>query len=163
ALSTELATAAPEQLTKMIRVLAPLMRNRRNRPSAFLKIDLPDFIATRGYISVGEGGQQILIEEYKRRVDQRVLTIVEHHPALAPLRQGKEMTDDELIDLERTLHRELGKKDIQLSSKRIRFAYGFKTDSFLGFLRQLLELDAIPDYSQVVQRSFERYINAHNY
>jgi type I restriction enzyme R subunit len=147
----------------MIRVLAPLMKNRRNRPSAFLKIDLPDFIESRGYISVGDGGQQMLIEEYKRRVDQRVLEVVERHPALAALRQGREMTDDELIDLERTLHQELGKDDIQLSSRRMRLAYGVKTDNFLGFLRHLLELESIPDYGQVVQRGFEKYIQAHNY
>jgi len=95
-----LATATPEQLTEIVRVFAPLMKNRRNRPSAFLTIDLPDFIESRGHISVGDGGQQILIEEYKRRVDQRVLEIVESHPALAALREGREMTDDELIDLE---------------------------------------------------------------
>jgi type I restriction enzyme, R subunit len=163
ALSNELATAPPEQLTEMIRVLAPLMKNRRNRPSAFLKIDLPDFIESRGYISVGDGGQQMLIEEYKRRVDQRVLEVVERHPALAALRQGREMTDEELIDLERTLHQELGKDDIQLSSRRMRLAYGVKVDNFLGFLRHLLELDSIPDYGQVVQRGFEKYIQAHNY
>jgi type I restriction enzyme R subunit len=163
ALSNELATAAPEQLTEMIRVLAPLMKNRRNRPSAFLKIDLPDFIESRGYISVGDGGQQMLIEEYKRRVDQRVLEVVERHPALAALRQGREMTDDELIDLERTLHQELGKDDIQLSSRRMRLAYGVKADNFLGFLRHLLELDSIPDYGQVVQRGFEKHTQAHNY
>jgi type I restriction enzyme R subunit len=163
ALSNELAVAPPEQLTEMIRVLAPLMKNRRNRPSAFLKIDLPDFIESRGYISVGDGGQQMLIEEYKRRVDQRVLEVVESHPALAALRQGREMTDDELIDLERTLHHELGKDDIQLSSRRMRLAYGVKVDNFLGFLRHLLELESIPDYGQVVQRGFEKYIQAHNY
>jgi len=28
---------------------------------------LPDFIETRGYISLGEGGQQIHVEEYRRR------------------------------------------------------------------------------------------------
>ncbi len=163
ALSNELAAAAPEQLTEMIRVLAPRMKNRRNRQSAFLKIDLPDFIESRGYISVGDGGQQMLIEEYKRRVDQRVLEVVERHPALAALRQGREMTDDELIDLERTLHQELGKDDIQLSNRRIRLAYGFKVDNFLGFLRHLLEMESIPDYGQVIQRGFEKYIQAHNY
>jgi type I restriction enzyme R subunit len=163
ALSNELAVAPPEQLTEIIRVLAPLMKNRRNRPSAFLKIDLPDFIESRGYISVGDGGQQMLIEEYKRRVDQRVLEVVERHPALVALRQGREMTDDELIDLERTLHQELGKDDIQLSSRRMRLAYGVKVDNFLGFLRHLLELESIPDYGQVVQRGFEKYIQAHNY
>jgi type I restriction enzyme R subunit len=163
ALSNDLATASPAQITQIIRELAPQMRNRRDRPSAFLKIDLPDFIAIRGHISVGEGGRQMLIEEYKRRVDARVLEIVEKHPALAALREGREVTDDQLVDLERTLHRELGRDDIQLSSRNIRIAYGLRVDNFLAFLRHLLAIDAIPDYSQVVQRGFERHIQAHNY
>jgi type I restriction enzyme R subunit len=45
ALSADLATATPAQLTQVIRDLAPQMKNRRDRPSAFLNIDLPDFIA----------------------------------------------------------------------------------------------------------------------
>jgi len=163
ALSADLATATPAQLTQIIRDLAPQMKNRRDRPSAFLKIDLPDFIATHGYISVGEGGQQILIEEYKRRVDARVLEIVEKHPAITALREGREVTDDQLVDLERTLHRELGRDDIQLSSRNIRIAYGVRVDNFLAFLRHLLALDTIPDYPQVVQRGFEQHIQAHNY
>jgi len=163
ALSANLATATPAQLTQIIRDLAPQMKNRRDRPSAFLKLDLPDFIATHGYISVGEGGQQILIEEYKRRVDARVLEIVEKHPALAALREGREVTDDQLVDLERTLHRELSRDDIQLSSRNIRIAYGLRVDNFLAFLRHLLALDTLPDYPQVVRRGFEHHIQAHNY
>ena len=50
-----------------------------------------------------------------------------------------------------------------LSPKLIRIAYGLKTDNFLAFLRHVLTLDAIPDYTQVVQRSFERHIAAHRY
>lgn len=162
-LSSDLATATPAQLTQVIRDLAPEMKNRRERPSAFLKIDLPDFIATNGYISVGEGGHQILIEEYRRRVDARVLEIAEKHPALTALREGREVPDDQLVDLERTLHRELGRDDIQLSSRNIRIAYGMRVDNFLAFLRHLLAIDSIPDYSQVVQRGFEQHIQAHNY
>jgi type I restriction enzyme R subunit len=163
ALSRDLPTATPAQLTQMIRDLAPIMKNRRDRPNAFLKIDLPDFIENHGYISVGEGGQQILIEEYKRRVDARVLEIVEKHPVLAALREGREVRDDQLIDLERTLHRELGRDDIQLSSRNMRIAYGVRVDNFLAFLRHLLALDTLPDYAQVVQRGFEQHIQAHNY
>ena len=163
ALSANLATATPAQLTQIIRDLAPQMKSRRERQSAFLKIDLPDFIATHGYISVGEGGHQVLLEEYKRRVDARVLEIVEKHPALAALREGREVTDDQLVDLERTLHRELGRDDIQLSSRSIRTAYGLRVDNFLAFLRHLLALDAIPDYTQLVQRGFDRHIQARNY
>jgi type I restriction enzyme R subunit len=163
ALSNNLATATPEQLTQVIRDLAPLMKNRRNRPSAFLKIDLPDFIETRGYISLGEGGQQIYVEEYRRRIEGRILEIVENHPVLEAIRQGREVSSEQLVELERTLHRELGGSEIQLSSDNIRKAYGLKVDSFLGFLRHVLTLDAIPDYTQVVQRAFEGHISAHAY
>jgi type I restriction enzyme R subunit len=163
ALSRELAAAEPAQLTQMIKDLAPEMRNRRNRPSAFLKIDLPDFIETRGYISLGEGGQQIYVEEYKKRIESRILAIVENHPTLAAIRQGREVTDEQLVHLERTLHRELGGGEFQLNSGNIRKAYGLKVDNFLAFIRHLLTLDALPDYTQVVERSFARHIATHHY
>jgi len=163
ALSNALASAEPGQLSRLITDLAPMMKNRRNRPSAFLKIDLPDFIETRGYISVGEGGQQIHVEEYRRRVDSRILKIIESHQVLTAIREGREVTDAQLVDLERTLHRELGEGDLHLTSKLIRIVYGLKTDNFLGFLRHVLALDAIPDYTQVVQRVFEQHIAAHRY
>jgi type I restriction enzyme R subunit len=92
------------------------------------------------------------------------LEIVEAHPTFAAIRAGREVTDEQLVDLERTLHRELGEEsDLHLSSNLIRIAYGLKTESFLGFLRHVLTLDAIPDYSQIVQRAFEQHIATHRY
>ena len=65
-LSNDLAVASPEQLHQVMNDLAPEMKNRRERPSAFLKLDLPDFVAIRGYITIGDGGQQIYVEEYRK-------------------------------------------------------------------------------------------------
>jgi type I restriction enzyme R subunit len=139
------------------------MKSRRNRPSAFLKIDLPDFIEARGVISIGEGGKQILVEEYRQRVESRVLEIVANHPALEAIRQGQEVTDAQLVDLERILNRELATGDLPVSPSTIRKAYGLKVDNFLGFLRHVLALETLPDYGQVVRRAFERFIAAHHY
>ncbi|MEK7705744.1 MAG: DEAD/DEAH box helicase family protein [Myxococcota bacterium] len=163
ALSKKLAQAEPAALSKLATDLAPHMRNRRNRPSAFLKIDLPDFIEGGGYISVGEGGKQIFVEEYRQRVEARVLAIIENHPTLEALRQGKEVTDEQLVDLERTLHHELGSGELQLNASNIKKAYGVRLDNFLAFLGHVLALDAIPDYHQVVRRAFARHIEVHNY
>jgi type I restriction enzyme R subunit len=163
ALSQGLAEATPQQLTQLITDLAPEMKNRRNRPSAFLKVDLPDFIEARGIVSLGEGGRQILVEEYRQRVESRVLEIVANHPALEAIRQGKEVTDAQLIDLERILNRELATGDLPVSPATIRKAYGLKVDNFLGFLRHVLALETLPDYSQVVRRAFERFIAVHQY
>jgi type I restriction enzyme R subunit len=163
ALSPQLAMASPTQLTQLAAELAPQMKNRRNRPSAFLTIDLPDFIEAHGYISVGEGGEQVHVEEYRRRVESRILQLVENHPTMAAIRGGREVTEDELVALERSLHTELDGGNIQLSSGNIKKAYGLKVDSFLAFLRHILSLDAIPDYQQIVQRAFERHIGGHQY
>ena len=163
ALSNDLAAATPAQLTQIIRELAPEMRNRRDRPSAFLKIDLPDFIETRGYISIGEGGRQIYVDEYKRLVENRILAIVENHPALEAIRQGRDASDEQLIELERTLKRELGGGDIQLNPTNIRRAYGLRVDNFLALVRHVLALETFPDYREVVEHAFQQHITACGY
>lgn len=162
-LSEKLAEATPAQLTQIICDLAWQMKNRRERPSAFLSLDLPDFIAVRGLISIGEGGEQIYVTEYRKRVEAHILKIIENHPTIEAIRLGQEVTETQLVHLERTLHEELSQPDVQLNYGTIKKAYGIKVNSFLGFLRHLLSVDAIPDYSTVVQRGFEKHIAAHNY
>jgi len=143
---------------------SPFEREKRaGWRSAFLKLDLPDFIQARGLISIGEGGEQVYVEQYRRRVEERILKIVENHSTMAVIRSGGDPTDLQLIELERALQRELGGDGIELTTDKISRAYGLKVDSFLGFLRHVLDLDALPDYSVVVERSFARHIAAHQY
>ena len=73
------------------------------------------------------------------------------------------MSDAQLVDLERILNRELACGALQVSPANIRKAYGVKVDNFLAFLRHVLALETLPDYGQVVQRAFERFIAAHHY
>ena len=137
-LSDKLANASPKELRRIITDLAGVMRNRRNRQNTFISIDLPDFIDTRGLISIGEGGEQIYVEEYRKRVEAKVLSIIENHPAIEAIRQGREVSEEDLISLERALHEGLSGGDIQLSPLNIKRAYGLKVNSFLGFIRHIL-------------------------
>lgn len=162
-LSSRLRTATAAQLNQVIATLAEQMKNRKQRPSAFLELDLPDFVQTRGFITLGEGGEQVYVEEYKKRVEDKISEIVETHPTIAAIRQGEAVTDLQLVDLERTLRQNLGGGNTQLSESNIRKAYGLKVSSLLAFLRYILELDAIPDYEEVVKRQFEDYIAQHQY
>ncbi len=162
-LSDKLANASPKELRRIITDLAGVMRNRRNRQNTFISIDLPDFIDTRGLISIGEGGEQIYVEEYRKRVEAKVLSIIENHPAIEAIRQGREVSEEDLISLERALHEGLSGGDIQLSPLNIKRAYGLKVNSFLGFIRHILSLDTIPEYAAVVGRCFENFITEHHY
>ena len=165
-LSDDLATAPPEDLTGVIRDFATDMKTKRQTESSFLMIDLPDFIAGKSYVLLGPVGQPVHVDEYRRRVEQRILDATEHNPALIAIREGREPSEDQLVELERLLHNELLAGDIALSDKVARRAFGVKLDAhvgFLGFARHVLQLDDIPDYEEVVARSFEGYITSHNY
>ena len=53
-MSGNIRSATPQQLNTVIRNLAPEMKNRRDKENLFITLDLPDFILTRGYITLSE-------------------------------------------------------------------------------------------------------------
>ncbi len=160
-LTPRLQTATVAELNQVIDALADQMKNRRTRPSDFLELDLPDLIDIRGYILLYGGSQPVYVEEYRRRVEQRILDLVATHPTIEAIDHGEPVTDLQLIELERTLRQELGGGDVELSEGNIRKAYGLKVGSLLEFLRRLLEIEGIPDYGDIVRRQFESYIASH--
>ncbi len=186
-LSGRLRTASPNELNQVIEALAGQMRNRQDKPSAFVELDLKDRIANSGYITLGDGGEQVYVQEYRERIERKVLEIVENHPAIVALRNGEAPTDLQLVALERTLRQELGTKlfsddgsaetpkaaeesgtyRVTTAStdaiSNIRRAFNVKTGSLLGFLREQLEMEELPDYETVVQRNFEQFIAQHPY
>ena len=166
ALSAALAgpTAVSSQL--LIRTLAPEMkkqapatwRHSAHRPARCNFGARPDHYRP--------GGKPIYVEEYRKRIEEKILLAVEADPALKAVREGKAPTREQLVNLERLLHSELGATDIQFSQKAARQVYGLKWDNrigFLGLLRHVLSLDAIPDYGAVVERAFEEHMTSHNY
>jgi type I restriction enzyme R subunit len=166
ALSVDLAQAAVPQLTRLIEDLAPEMKNKRQHESGFLKIDLPDFIAGRHFVLIGPQREQVHVEEYRRRIEARIQAAAESHPALVAIREGRVPTEPQFIDLERLLHNELTVPDLGLTEKVARQAFGIKFDNrggFLAFLRFMLGLDALPDYSAVVAKSFQEHIAQNQY
>jgi type I restriction enzyme, R subunit len=165
ALSNQLAQASPEAISLLIKDLAGEMKNKRQSASV-LKIDLPDFIAGKGYILIGPAGESVQVEEYRKRVEDRVLAIAEHHPALVAIRDGRQPAEDQLVDLERQLENGLTAGQVQLTSKTAWEAYGLRLNNRLGFLglaRHVLALDGIPDYETVVRHDFDEHAVRNNY
>src|SRR5205807_5140581 len=115
-LSNKLATATPAQLTEVGKMLAPQMKNRKDNPSAFLKLDLPDFIAASGYITLSEGGERVYVMEYRERVEKRINDLAENHPTILAIQEGREVTQLELVALERTLRETLSAADVLLTT-----------------------------------------------
>lgn len=154
-----LIQATMADLNRLIASLADQMKNRQ-KLDTFQILDLKDVIESRSYILLTQSGEEVYVEEYRRRVDQRVLDIVASDPTIAALEKGEVVTDAQLLDLERTLRERLGSSDLELTESNIRKAYTYKVDSLLAFLRNLLGLDGLPDYADIVSRQFGQYMAA---
>ncbi len=159
-LSLALLTATPAELDGVIDALADQMKYRRKVENAFLVLDLPDYVESRGYILLKGGTERVYVEEYRRQVEQRILDLVDSDPTLGKIARGEPVTDLELIGLERLLCRTLGRCELELSAENIRKAYGLKVGSLIEFLRRLLDLEGISDYRDLVRRQFEAFIAA---
>ena len=162
-LSSQIEAVSAAELTQLIEALADQMRFRRDRENTFLTLDLPDFVETRGYIMLKGGTERVYVEEYRRRVEQRIQELVAGHPAIRAIERGEPPDDEQLIDLERALRRELWDGELELTPDNIRKAYAFKVGSLLQFLQRLLDLPDLPDYQDVVRSQFEKYIAAHTF
>jgi len=161
--SDELARATMVDLDRVMDGLAPQMKNRREKANAFITLDLPDFIEMHGYIFLKGGSERVYVTEYQKRVEEHILHLIDSNPTIETISQGKPVTDEQLIDLERSLRHDLINGEFELSEDNIRKAYGKKVGSLLQFLRELFEFEDLPDYQDIVHRQFQVYINQHPY
>jgi type I restriction enzyme, R subunit len=161
--SGQLSQATLAQLTGVAETLAGQMRLKQSEHNQPMRLNLLDRMAVQEYILLNDGQEQVYVEVYKERVLNKVLDIVSDHPAIRAIEQGQEVEDAVLIDLERQLRQELGGKELELSTDNIRKAYRMKVNSFLAFVRELLEFDALPEYGSLVQKAFEKFIGLHQF
>jgi type I restriction enzyme R subunit len=162
-----LADATPQQLTQIITDLAGEMKRRRSTIPSFRILDLPDFLMPRSTIILGPGMQPVYVNEYRQQVEARIQEILATSAAIAALQSGRQPPPEQLVELERLLHEHLGEEsDLHLSSSVARRAFGIEltgSTGFLGFIRNLLDIAALPTYAEAVESGFNEHITAHAY
>jgi len=138
--------------------------NKKTKRDDLLELDyLHDFIAVRGYILLTKSGEQMYVAEYRRLVEHRILELVANHPTIMAIQRGEKIDDWQLLELERTLTKELGEGDLEVTPGNLKKVFAHTADSFLGLVRQVLDMAYLPDYKDVVARQFETYVTKHNY
>ncbi|NEQ51338.1 MAG: hypothetical protein F6K11_14555 [Leptolyngbya sp. SIO3F4] len=162
-ISGQVKNATFAELTQITELLAVQMKNKRRNRSTLVELDLADAMEIQEYVLLNDGKEQVYITDYRERVEATVLSVVSDHPVLAAIENGEDISDFQLISLERTLRQELDGYPLELSTDNIRKAYKMKVSSFLEFARYLLDLDDLPDYDVLVRRGFENFIAEHQF
>jgi type I restriction enzyme R subunit len=103
------------------------------------------------------------VVEYRRLVEKRILELVANHPTIMAIQCGEKIDDLQLLEPERALTKELGTGDLEGTPENLRKVFAHAANSFLGLVRQVLDMQYLPDYKNLVARQFEVYVTRHTY
>lgn len=143
--------------------LAPLMKFKRPNPPLVVELGLDDVIESRKWVIVNKGGQKLMVEEYKAKVEAKVKELTDKHPTIKKLLNKEPVTLDDLIELERTLETELLSDEITLTEDNMLKAFGVRVGALTDFLKYVLKLEHLPDFTDVVRKAFDAFILEHHY
>lgn len=145
------------------KLLAPLMKYKREQPPLVIELGLDDVIESRKWVVVNKGGQKLMVEEYRKKIEERIQQLSAEHPTIQKLLHKQAVTIDDLIDLERTLETELLSDEITLTEDNMLKAFGVRVGALTDFLKYILKLEHLPDFADVVHKAFDAFILEHHY
>jgi type I restriction enzyme R subunit len=144
-------------------LLAPVMRFKREKPSLIIELGLDDFIEARKWVILRKDNQKIYVEEYRKKIEERILKLAAEHPAIMRLKNGESVTLNDLINLEKTLEEEFKSDELSLDEENMLKAFGIRTGSFVDFLKHIMNIESLPTYETIIRKSFDAFIIEHNY
>lgn len=137
---------------------APLMRFRVRQTVIPIEINLPDRIAQRSWIIYGPTGEGAFADSYREQVEVFVRRLSDEHPALARLKRGETLSDDDLDRIAVTLNQ----ADLFVTPDTLRQAFDAPQASLVQLLRHILCQDSrLPDREASVQAAFDTFVAAH--
>lgn len=152
-----------KKLDEARKALAPLMKYRREKRTEPFELGLDDIIESRKWVIVNKGGQKLMVEEYKQKVEQRIQELAQQHPTIQRLLKGEVVNIQDLLQLEHTLETELLSDDLTLTEDNMLKAFGVRVGSLTDFLKYALRLEHLPNYSDLVRKAFDAFILEHHY
>jgi len=151
------------KLDEVRAALAPLMKYKRDKPSLVIELGLDDVIDSRKWVVVKKEQQKIMVEEYRKKVEEKIEELASKHPTIQRLRNGESVDSNDLISLEHTLETELSGDELNLNEDNMMKAFGVRVGSLTDFLKHVLQLEALPSYDQIVRKAFDAFILEHSY
>src|SRR6185436_6769404 len=112
-----------KKLDEARKALAPLMKYKREQPPLVIELGLDDVIESRKWVIVNKGGQKLMVEEYRQKVEARIQELADKQPTIKKLLNKEPVTLDDLVELERTLESELLSDDITLTEDNMLKAF----------------------------------------
>ncbi|RRR73152.1 MAG: DEAD/DEAH box helicase [Candidatus Viridilinea halotolerans] len=146
-----------ERISQLQQVCAPLMRFRRQQRREFIRLNLPDQIASRRWIVYGPGGEGAFAENYRAQVEAHIRALAESNLALQRLRRGEQMNDNDLTALTTVFDQ----ADLFITEQKLREVYERPEAALVDLLRHVLGVQPLPGREEHIKAAFDAFVAAH--
>jgi len=136
---------------------APLMRYRRSRSTPLVELSIADHITERRWITFGPAGEGTYVETYRAEVEAHIRELAADHPAIAKIKRGQPVSDDELADLAATLNQ----ADLFITPENLRLAFDNQQAELVDLIRHALGLIRVQSRSEQIAAAFDGYLAGH--
>ena len=145
-----------ERIRRIQEVFTPLMRfrSRRGGGGQMIKLSIRDDIRDRHWIVFGPSGEGAFVETYRQQVEAYIRDLTEQSPPLQKLREGEELTDEEMNSIASLLER----PDLFITEDRLREVYEIPDADLKGFLNHILGVSSLPSREKQISEAFDEWI-----
>lgn len=147
-----------DKLRAVVQRLGPLMSKRDERSPDPMKLDLADVVALKEGIEFGPSNERMSRSAYRAKVETYVKTLVAENPVLQAIQRGEAVSDadvEALADL-------LARHDLSVTAERLRIIYDNKRAVFIQFIRHILGLEQLENWTVEVTKKFDQFIAGHS-
>lgn len=147
------------ELDSVVSNIAPLMKYREElNPNQQVKFDFEDIIKEKEYVEFGADRESVSISKYKEMVENKIAELLDKNQILQKLKDGQNISQEEIGTLAKTLHEE----DPFITIDLLRRVYMNKKAPFLKFIKHILGVEELKNFPDTVSESFDKFIQSHS-
>ncbi|MFQ5550241.1 MAG: type I restriction-modification enzyme R subunit C-terminal domain-containing protein, partial [Gemmatimonadales bacterium] len=149
--------ATDDDLRDIARRLGPLMKYRQSERDPIVKLNLADVTVLKESIEFGPKHERLATAAYRERVERAVRELVAEVPALQKLQNGQDVSDEDIEKLAAIL----AEHDPYVTEELLRKIYDNRKARFVDFMRHILGVGEVENWSAWVTSEFDRFIAEH--
>ncbi len=138
--------------------LTDIMKYKLKEEREILKLDLDDLVVDRKWIEFGPDGQGDYADNYREKVEQKVLDLAAMHPTLVKIKDDVPIAIADILELEDTLNG----PDLFISEDNLQKAFDKPYGTFIQFVKSILGKYRFPDVEELINDSFNTYVVERN-
>ncbi|MFH0784794.1 MAG: DEAD/DEAH box helicase family protein [Pseudomonadota bacterium] len=139
--------------------LGPLMKFREQiiGPGP-IHLDLTDTLFHKEWVEFGPQHESVSISRYREMVETVIARLTEHNPVLMKIKNGEEISPDEVRQLAEMLQDE----HPHITHDLLRQVYKNRKARFIQFIRHILGIEILKSFPETVSEAFEQFIGSHS-